>query len=546
MQLGANSNKASYLFFLLLFVLYILSVAINWTVLPLDGEEPRRALVSIEMLHSGNYVAPTVFGWQYYNKPPLYNWILSFLMFISGTKTEWLVRLPSLMFLLIWAFFHYRFSKIFFPKSVAVLSALFLLTDFDLFFYALTSGGEIDVFYSFLVYMQVMFLFYFNQQKKWLQLFVWSYVFCAIGFLTKGFPSILFQAFTLVALSVFNRSVKIFFRWEHLVGLLVFCLLTGAYLYAFSFYGSPQRLLINLLNESFQKSAVGERSERLWRKVFLYPFSFLKLLLPWSMLLLLLFKKHVYRLKDHSLVLFSILFILFNIWIYAFTGRPILRYVYAFIPFSFNIAMYILWKTNEESPQLLTKIFKYAVALFIMVLAIVIVLPFFAKVRLINVISFSVVLAAFIIVYRRTSINQIWMFCLGLVLVRLIYAALFIPVQQKLIKVDYRNVAASMSDANKGKEIWYWSPPEPFVFGLDLKYWKWNFESAITPPRFMNYMLPYYYNYQSGHIMRYDTLLQPGKTYFTKRELLKGKDFLILWSWYDVRQRAEFVLFKMK
>ena len=166
MQLGANSNKASYLFFLLLFVLYILSVAINWTVLPLDGEEPRRALVSIEMLHSGNYVAPTVFGWQYYNKPPLYNWILSFLMFISGTKTEWLVRLPSLMFLLIWAFFHYRFSKIFFPKSVAVLSALFLLTDFDLFFYALTSGGEIDVFYSFLVYMQVMFLFYFNQQKK--------------------------------------------------------------------------------------------------------------------------------------------------------------------------------------------------------------------------------------------------------------------------------------------------------------------------------------------------------------------------------------------
>ena len=77
MQLEVNSKNSNSLFFLLL-LLYILSVIINWSILPLDGEEPRRALVSIEMLESGNYIMPTVFGWPYYNKPPIYNWILSF------------------------------------------------------------------------------------------------------------------------------------------------------------------------------------------------------------------------------------------------------------------------------------------------------------------------------------------------------------------------------------------------------------------------------------------------------------------------------------
>src|SRR5688572_22171280 len=233
-MLNPSSTRTNYLFFIAFVTLYILSVFINWSVLPLDGEEPRRAIVSIEMLQSGNYITPTVFGWTYLNKPPVYNWVMSFLMFLFGAREEWVVRLPSLIFLLLWAFFHYEFSKRFFPKNIAILSALFLLTDFDLFFYALGNGGEIDVFYSFIVYMQIMLLFYFNQQQKWLQLFLWSYIFCAIGFLTKGFPSVVFQGFTLIALCVFNRSVRVFFSWQHLIGLFVFCCLVGSYLFALS------------------------------------------------------------------------------------------------------------------------------------------------------------------------------------------------------------------------------------------------------------------------------------------------------------------------
>lgn len=81
-----------------LIVLYILSVIINLGYFNLQGEEPRRAIIAIEMLESGDYIVPHALGWQYYNKPPLYNWILSGFISLTGSDSEFVLRLPSLIF----------------------------------------------------------------------------------------------------------------------------------------------------------------------------------------------------------------------------------------------------------------------------------------------------------------------------------------------------------------------------------------------------------------------------------------------------------------
>ena len=39
-------------------------------------DEAIRSLVALEMKLSGNLITPTLHGEYYYNKPPLYNWIL--------------------------------------------------------------------------------------------------------------------------------------------------------------------------------------------------------------------------------------------------------------------------------------------------------------------------------------------------------------------------------------------------------------------------------------------------------------------------------------
>jgi hypothetical protein len=525
--------------------LYVLSIVINLGYLPLDGEEPRRAVVSIEMLHSGNFIMPTLFGWEYINKPPVYNWLMSFLMYLFGTSSEWVVRLPSLLVVLAWAGCQYVFAKKFFPKPVAALSAFFLLTCLDLFFYTLGHGGEIEVFYSCIVYLQVVSIFYFGEQKKWILLFVCSCFFCALGFLTKGFPSLLFQFLTLLAYCFYQRSVRVMVRWQHITGLIIFAVLVGGYLYFYSFYSSPQRLLVNLLNESFKKSAVGERSQKIISKVLVYPFSFLKLLLPWSLLLLLLVKKHRFKLWDNPLVKFSVLFICFNIWVYWFTGRPILRYVYMFIPFSYNILVYIFWKFNNEFPGYLDKALKYFVAPFILALLVVLLFPVFTRAQMLTVIITGFLLLGFIIIYLKINCHKIWLLGTGLILLRLAYAAVIIPVQYEHLDPNYKRIVAEMLKANNNQPVIYWTESEELDITVDLKFWQWNLESVVTPP-FIFCQFPYYHYAYTGTIMKHDINITENKTYLTHRYRLKDKEVEIIWSWYDERQENEFVLFRKK
>src|ERR1043165_5420135 len=108
-QLYIKNDKTVFLIGFL--VLYVLSVIIHFGYYPLNGDEPRRAIVAIEMRQSGNFIMPTTLGWEYYNKPPLFNWIISALMFITGSESEWVVRLPSLIAILLWGFCNFKILK---------------------------------------------------------------------------------------------------------------------------------------------------------------------------------------------------------------------------------------------------------------------------------------------------------------------------------------------------------------------------------------------------------------------------------------------------
>ncbi len=240
-----------------LICLYVLSVLINLGFLNLRVEESRRTLVSLEMMQSGNYLQPHTLGWEYYNKPPAFNWVLAAFIRITGSDSEFVLRLPSFICLLIIGVCHYWIARKYLTKTVAALSVFFMLTSADLYFYTLSNGAEIDVFYSLVVYLQAASMFWFYEKKNYLLLFVLSWSLCAVGFLTKGYPSLVFQGLTMVALCIYARSWKIIFKPQQLAGIIFFLLLTGGYYFIYSHYNNPSVPLINLLKESLQKSAVG-------------------------------------------------------------------------------------------------------------------------------------------------------------------------------------------------------------------------------------------------------------------------------------------------
>ena len=188
--------KKPFLFFCLLLILISF---FGWNnTIELRAEEPRRAIVSIEMVLSGNYIVPKINGWNYYNKPPVFNWVMVLFFKLFDSFDEWVVRFPSLLAFLATAILNFYIVKRFLKKEAALLSSLFFLTSADLLFYGTINAGEIDLFFCFLVYTQVMAIFWFFEKKQFGKLFLISYLFAAIGTLTKGPPSIAFQGLTLL------------------------------------------------------------------------------------------------------------------------------------------------------------------------------------------------------------------------------------------------------------------------------------------------------------------------------------------------------------
>jgi 4-amino-4-deoxy-L-arabinose transferase-like glycosyltransferase len=64
---------------------------------PLEHEEPRRALPALHMLSSGDWLVPRVGSEPYLHKPPLLNWLIALSFAATGTRSEAAARLPSVL-----------------------------------------------------------------------------------------------------------------------------------------------------------------------------------------------------------------------------------------------------------------------------------------------------------------------------------------------------------------------------------------------------------------------------------------------------------------
>ena len=540
------NRNANYCLIAGLLVLYIISVIIHLGHFNLEGEEPRRAIVAIEMLESGNYIVPYSLGWEYYNKPPVFSWVLAGFMWLSGSSSEFILRLPSLVFLLLWAFFHYRVCKKYFSPGIALLSGFFLLTAPDIFFYALTNGAEIDIFYSFIVYLQVISMFWFYENKKWAQLFIFSYLFCAIGFLTKGFPSLMFQGLTLLALCVYARSWRILIKPQHLAGLLVFLLLTGSYIYIYSARSSTSALIVNLVNESLGKSVSGESLPSRLFKFIIYPLSILKLLAPWSLLFLVFFAGRKYFSFSNPLVRFSFLFIVFNIGVYWVSGASKLRYVYMFMPFFIIILTQLYKQMVEAKPVLVDRFLRWAGLVFCLILGSILALPFFYKLNGSILFVFALLFLLFLFSYYKTPYRtRIWFFIGGLILCRFVYATIGIPLQKKGM-FDYGEQVKTLAIKTNKPPINLWLAPDTLDLNIILvdTLYKWRKKPVLVPP-FLHHQLPYYYYRSTGNLMKLDTALTGDQYYLAYRNQLASLDVEPIYSFYDQRRHDSLCLFKL-
>lgn len=339
-----------YLVFLIL-LLFFSAHLINLGVAPFNGDEAIRSLVALEMHLSGNYIAPTMHGAPYINKPPLFNWILLVFFKLFGYFGEYPARTATVFFLAVYAWAIYRFTRREFGFEFAFLSAFMVVTTGRFLIYD-SMLGLIDTTFSVVIYTLFMCIWYFGNRGQWWRLFLSTYFLMAAGFLLKGLPAIVFQGLSLTAGLLFFGQWWRLFSLQHLAGLVLAATIMGGYLWAYVQFRPLEVLLPNLAEESVKRTAVVFGWWNTVKHVFRFPFDSVYHFLPFSLLILAWFDRHFWqRIRQNRFVFFNFLMLAVNLPVYWSSVQVYARYMLMFIPLFTVLSFYLMEQERENGSR---------------------------------------------------------------------------------------------------------------------------------------------------------------------------------------------------
>lgn len=494
------------------FFLFLLIFRLDY--LPLKFEEPRRALVATEMLISGNFWAPTINGEFYYNKPPVFNWMVAGLFQIFGFH-NWVERLPTLLSIIGIALTNFLFFRKRIGNQVAGLSSTFYLVSGHMLFY-FSFQGEIDITYSFVVLLQVLSIFYYFEEGKWTQLFMVSYTLMAIGFLMKGLPSIAFQGLTLLGAFIWFKEFKKLFSPAHLLGGAVAMLLLFGYFQAYSQYNDPELLIAKLTIESASRTSEGGPIGNYLLQLLKFPAMLVSIMLPGFLIIVLSTRIAWKELLRNRWITYCIVFILFNIPLYWISPGTRDRYVYMFLPFLYNVVLFVSLQTELKKPKRL-QIAYYGVTGFLCLALVVI--PFFSdQIGFLWSAVTVMLLMASIVLVQKKHVHPIFGFALLMLCLRFYYNQVVFPIRG----LSPDNIAATLH-AEKIIEL---TGEEPLFFhgSSEMLTLKIPFRKSVEIREIerLPYQFSYYYSSSTKKIIPWVDEKPSGSYYLTATENITG------------------------
>lgn len=329
------------------------------------GDECIRSLVAFEMLQSGNYIVPTINGGFYYYKPPLYNWFIALSFYLFESTGEFAARTPTVLFSLLFTYAIYYINKEHFGRKFGFISALLFLTCGRILFWD-SMLGLIDIGFSLLTFVQISLVYYLFKREKILQLFIFTYILTALGFLMKGYPSLVFQAISVGSWFIYNKRFKVLFSIKHILGILILASIVGSYYYVYSQYNTIENTFAPLLDQAVRRTAVRFSIFDVIKHLITYPFENIFHFLPWSLLGIILLQKNTFKIiKSNSFLSFNALMFLANIAVYWASPEVYPRYILMLIPFIFTVLLYFYFNESKDTiaGSILDKTYKTLVVL---------------------------------------------------------------------------------------------------------------------------------------------------------------------------------------
>ncbi|WP_301859618.1 glycosyltransferase family 39 protein [uncultured Megasphaera sp.] len=227
----------------------------NHLVVITDPVESNYVLTAKEMLASGDYLSPRIFGAYWYDKPVLFYWELMAAFSVFGS-TEFAARFFSALFGVISIGLAYWFAARIYDRKTGFITGLVLLTSLEYFYISKAVITDMTLFATFSASLIFFYIAYSENRPKW---YYAAYVSAAIAVLTKGPVGFIQPGLIILVFLILRRDMNtLFFHMKLYSGIGLVLVLSGLwYIPMYWLHGSE--FLIQFLGvHNFLRATVSE------------------------------------------------------------------------------------------------------------------------------------------------------------------------------------------------------------------------------------------------------------------------------------------------
>lgn len=172
----------------------------------LDPDEPVYGETAKEMLATGDFLSPRIYGEFWYDKPPLFYWLEALSFSLFGIST-WAARLPSVLLGAMTPVYLYLSSRKLIGDKSALRGAFICATSLEIIVLARSSVTD-----TLLAFTLTVTLMSFLRKE-----YMAAYIFCGLALLTKGpvgfgFPALIVGLW-MIATKQFNLKEIMALKW---------------------------------------------------------------------------------------------------------------------------------------------------------------------------------------------------------------------------------------------------------------------------------------------------------------------------------------------
>ncbi len=203
-----------------------------------DIDEAMHAATSKDMVRSGDWITPQYNGENFYDKPPLYNWLAAF-AFMGLGFNEWAARLPAALLGLGCVLLTYWLARNMFGPPAAFLSALVLATGVEHIILSRAVVHDISLAFCVTLAMTLFFSGYKNERHR-KPAFLIGYAALGLAVVAKGPVGAALPMMAIGLFLIYKRQLRFLAEMQLGWGLLIFLAVAA-----------PWYILISLKNPDY-------------------------------------------------------------------------------------------------------------------------------------------------------------------------------------------------------------------------------------------------------------------------------------------------------